>query len=161
MLDLPQQHTVVIHLRSDFQAEGAAGAVALVLAAQGQVGLWGREGDGRRRQDDDGTNRTNLKSQLNSHSSDRCCSAASAASAPGSGPALAPAPSAAAPGWPAARRCACAAGSCPAGSRCTPAAGCPDCAEPWRGSVKGVGWGNKKQKVINMVWGTNFHLVKN
>lgn len=39
MLDLPQQQTVVIDLRSQVQAEGTAGAVALVFAAQGQVGL--------------------------------------------------------------------------------------------------------------------------
>lgn len=44
MLDLPQQQTVVIDLRSQVQAEGTAGAVALVLAAQGQVGL--EEGGG-------------------------------------------------------------------------------------------------------------------
>lgn len=45
MLDLPQQHTVVVHLRSELQAEGTAGAVALVLAAQGQVGLGTHAGD--------------------------------------------------------------------------------------------------------------------
>lgn len=44
MLDLPQQQTVVIDLRSQVQAEGTARAVALVLAAQGQVGL--EEGGG-------------------------------------------------------------------------------------------------------------------
>lgn len=45
MLDLPQQHTVVVHLRPELQAEGTAGAVALVLAAQGQVGLGTHVGD--------------------------------------------------------------------------------------------------------------------
>lgn len=44
MLDLPQQQTVVIDLWSQVQAKGTAGAVALVLAAQGQVGL--EEGGG-------------------------------------------------------------------------------------------------------------------
>lgn len=50
MLDLPQQQTVVIDLRSQVQAEGTAGAVALVLAAQGQVRL--EEGGGDRRRHD-------------------------------------------------------------------------------------------------------------
>lgn len=141
MLDLPQQHTVVVHLRSELQAEGTAGAVALVLAAQGQVGLGTHAGDRdagvvmtanevAAEKKNGASPKSRLDStRLNSHSSDRSCSAASA---PGSCPALSPAPSAAAPGWPAARRCACADGSCPAGSRCTPAAGCRDCAGPWR-----------------------------
>lgn len=50
MLDLPQQHAVVVRLRSELQAEGTAGAVALVLAAQGHVGLRRQ----RRRRRDDG-----------------------------------------------------------------------------------------------------------
>lgn len=52
MLDLPQQQTVVIDLRSQVQAEGTARAVALVLAAQGQVGLEEGEGGGDRRRHD-------------------------------------------------------------------------------------------------------------
>lgn len=64
---------------------------------------------------------------VNSHSSDRGCSAPSA---PGSSPSLSPAPSAAAPRWLAAQQCVCADGSYPADSLCTPTAGCLDYAEP-------------------------------
>lgn len=103
MLDLPQQQTVVVHLRSELQAEGTAGAVALVLAAQGQVGLGTQAGDrdagvvmtrnaGKKKKK---LSDSRLWTRLNSHSSGRSCSAASA---PGSCPALSPAPSAAAPG---------------------------------------------------------------
>lgn len=62
-----------------------------------------------------------------SRSADRGCSAPFAL---GSYPSLSPAPSAAAPGWPAALQCAYADGSYPADSQCTPTAGCLDFVEP-------------------------------
>lgn len=42
-LDLSRQQTGAIDLGPQVQAEGTAGAVALVLTAQGQVGLGSRQ----------------------------------------------------------------------------------------------------------------------